>query len=183
MSTADDAPRDDAIPGAAVNGTIRRGRQVDPAAVTISATLLTVFVAALVLAGQWSFRAALTPLLVSGAGAALSGLYLGRSLTSGRGGRRRAADRQLAAEGAAPVFAAASRRSLGTALLWVAGFFLATYVVGLLVTGTCFALAYLRVQARASWRASLLYAAAFGIAAWLVLDVAFDIALPGGLLG
>lgn len=191
MSAADHAPPDDAGTGTAEGGAIR-DRRVDPAAVTISVTLLAVFLAGLVLAAQWSFRAALTPLLVSGVGAALSGLYLGRiltagrSLTTGRGGERRAEradDRQPAADIAAPVFATADRRSWGIALLWVAGFFLATYTVGLLVTGACFALAYLRLHARASWRAGLLYAAALGITAWLVFDVAFEIALPEGLLG
>lgn len=160
-------------------------RRSDPVEVAISATLLVIFAVAFLIAEQWSFRAALTPLLTTGAGVALSGLHLARSL-AGRTGRTRAEQ----SDGAPPsgdeaswVFATAGRRSWTAALLWVGGFVLSTFVVGLAATGACFAFAYLRVQARASWLVSAAYGVVVGLVVWLVFGLLFEIALPEGLLG
>lgn len=171
--------------GVVENAPARGGRRFDPVEVAISATLLVIFIVAFLLAGQWSFRAALTPLLTTGAGVALSGLHLARSL-AGRTGRTRAerADGEPpSGDEAAWVFATAGRRSWTAALLWVGGFFLSTFVVGLAVTGACFAFAYIRVQARASWLVSVVYGAVVGLVVWLVFGLLFEIALPEGLLG
>ncbi|MFP5071325.1 tripartite tricarboxylate transporter TctB family protein [Pseudonocardia nantongensis] len=184
MSTADQVPDGDTPGAVAPTAAPSAVRRFDPVEVAMSAVLLAVFAVAVLLAAQWSFRAALTPLLAAGTGAVLSGLHLVRSLT-GRAGRSRA---QRSGEGPPPsdeatrVFATAGRRSWTVALAWVVGFFAGTYVIGLVVTGAVFALAYLRVQARASWPASVGYGVAVGLVVWLLFDVLFEIALPEGLM-
>ncbi|MEQ3549827.1 tripartite tricarboxylate transporter TctB family protein [Pseudonocardia nematodicida] len=184
MSTTDRTSGDGAEARAAVDDAVPAGRGIDRSGVVISATLLVVFVVALVLAGDWSFRAALTPLLVSGTGAALSGLYLVTALVGRRRGRPPSAgDRPSSGDETARVFREADRRSWVSALLWTGGFFLATWVLGLAVTAACFAAAYLRVQARSGWPACLLYAVAIGLTTWLLFGVVFEIALPEGLFG
>lgn len=146
--------------------------------VAIAGTLLVTFVVAFVLAWQWSFRAALTPLLAAGTGAILSILHLVTSLTT----RSRRTAAGVSGDETTRVLATADRRAWTVALMWVGGFFLGAYVFGLALTGVCFALAYLRLQARAGWVTSVVYASAVGLAAWAVFGLLFEIALPEGVL-
>ena len=183
MSTADQVPDGD-TPAAVAPTAVSSVRRFDPVEVAMSAVLLAVFVIAVVLATQWSLRAALTPLLAAGTGAVLSGFHLVRSLTgrTGRSPTERSGDGPPSSDDATRVFVMAGRRSWTAALLWIAGFFLGTYVIGLVVTGAVFAVSYLRVQARASWPASVGYGVAVGLVVWLLFDVLFEIALPEGLV-
>ncbi|MEU6698730.1 tripartite tricarboxylate transporter TctB family protein [Pseudonocardia sp. NPDC046786] len=174
----------DKIPAESPGATTTAGDGPTPARrppvveVAIASTLLVVFVVALALAWQWSFRAALTPLLAAGTGTVLSILHLVTSLT-GHSRRRSAA---VSGDETTRVLATAGRRAWTVALLWVGGFFLGTYVFGLALTGVFFALAYLRVQARAGWVASVVYATAVGLTVWVVFGLLFEIALPEGVL-
>jgi hypothetical protein len=145
--------------------------------------LLVVFAGALLLARQWGFRASLVPTLVASVGVGLSALHLVLVLT----GRTRApALTPAAADGEADndathVFATAGASSWRSCLLWVAGFFAAVYVVGLVVTTVVFTAAYLRLSVRAGWRFCALYAAALGLLLWLVFVELLAIQIPEGV--
>jgi Tripartite tricarboxylate transporter TctB family len=145
--------------------------------------LLVVFAGALLLARQWGFRASLVPTLVAGVGAGLSALHLVLVLM---GRTNVPAPVPAAADGEADhdpahVFATAGAASWRSSLLWVAGFFAAVYVVGLVIATVVFTAAYLRLSVRAGWRFSAIYAAAMGLLLWLVFVELLAIQIPEGL--
>jgi hypothetical protein len=145
--------------------------------------LLVVFAAALLLARQWGFRASLVPTLVASVGVGLSVLHLVLVLM---GPTHVPAPVPAAADGEvdhdpAHVFATAGAANWRSHLLWVAGFFAAVYVVGLVVTTVVFTAAYLRLSVRAGWRFCAIYAAAMGLLLWLVFVELLAIQLPEGL--
>ena len=65
-----------------------------------------------------------------------------------------AANLELEDHDPAQVFAAAGAASWRSCLAWVAGFFAAVYVVGLVATTVVFTAAYLRLSVKAGWRFS-----------------------------
>jgi hypothetical protein len=164
--------------------TTEAARRTPDLAFTI--VLLVVFAGALLLARQWGFRASLVPTLVSAVGVGLSAVHLVLVLT----GRTPAPVPGPAAAGAEAadhdpghVFATAGAASWRSCLLWVAGFFAAVYVVGLVVTTVAFTAAYLRLSVRAGWRFCAVYAAALGLVLWLVFVELLAIQLPEGVFG
>jgi hypothetical protein len=144
--------------------------------------LLVIFVGALLLARQWGFRASLVPTLVSSVGIALTAVHLVLVLA----GRSRvavpaAADPEIEEHDPAHVFATAGAERWRSSLLWVAGFFVAVSVVGLIATTVAFTAAYLRVSVRAGWLFSAIYAVALGLVLWLVFGELLAIPLPEGV--
>jgi Tripartite tricarboxylate transporter TctB family len=152
--------------------------------VVFTVALLVIFVAALLLARQWSFRASLVPTLFSAVGIGLSAVHL-VTLYAGRNRAPApvAVDPEIEEHDPAHVFATAGAADWRSCLAWAAGFFAGVYVAGLLVATVVFTAAYMRLNVRAGWRASALYALALGLALWLGLDQLLAIQLPEGLFG
>jgi hypothetical protein len=178
-----------------------RGRSELVADVVLTAVLLVLFGWAFLEAGQWSFRAALFPRIVSGAAFVFCALHLVQAALRLRRG---AVDEPTqghvpapaAAEAAAGgehenevneddveyVFASAGGRAWGAALAWVAAFFVLLYVAGLFLTAPLFSLLYLRFAGRQSWRLSVIYAVVIGVVLYVAFEVLLGIATPPGLV-
>lgn len=159
----------------------RRGLPI--ADLVLTAALTAVFLAGLVTAREWSFKAGFFPTLVTLLGLCLGVLHLFFLLI-----RRPAPDLHPHGEDAEIepadveyIFEHASPRQWAACLAWVAGFFLSMYLVGIFVTGPLFTLAYLRLSARASWVVSIIYAAVVGVALYLAFEVLLDLPAPPGL--
>jgi MFS family permease len=159
-----------------------RARRTADLAFTLA--LLVVFAGALLLARDWSFRASLVPTLVSAVGIGLGVAHLVLVLT-GRSTQATtaAADPESEEHDPAHVFATAGAASWRSCLAWAAGFFVAVYVVGLLVATVVFTAAYMRLNVKAGWRASAIYAAALGLVIWLVFGELLAIQVPEGVFG
>lgn len=69
-----------------------------------------------------------------------------------------------------------------SAVVWAGGFFVSMAMLGLLVTVPLFAVAYLRFAANEKW----LHAAAYGLVAWLFVELVFvrllHVPLPAGAI-
>jgi hypothetical protein len=179
-------------------------RTVDRSSAAISAVLLVVFVAAFVNARQWQAIVALFPLAVTAIGAVLAAVFLVRSLT-GRGSRtaRRAptGDAVEPPRGTDPVgaiveqaeeadhadaeqafYASLGRRDWLVSLGCFAAFFVGLALAGLYVATVVFTIAYLRYQAGASWRLSVIYAVVLATATYGLFGAALQLPVPGGLL-
>lgn len=169
---------DDSVPDDGTTSTSRPRRTTASEAV-IAAGLAVVFGVALVLTRDWSFRAALTPVLVCVVGLALSVLHLLAALRAGRrsGG---AAEDHVAEHDPAYVLTTSTGPARRNTLLWIVGFFAATWLVGLLPTAVAFAAAYLRVAARAHLLYCLVYAALLGATLWLLM-VLTELPVPDGV--
>lgn len=76
------------------------------------------------------------------------------------------------------VFASAGRRAWAAALAWIAGFFVAFFVLGAFIALPLFALTYLRFAGRASWRAAAVYAAVTGLITYVVFREVVYVPLP-----
>ncbi|MGP4019299.1 tripartite tricarboxylate transporter TctB family protein [Saccharopolyspora sp. 5N708] len=146
----------------------------------ITAVLVLVFGAALLATGAWPFRTALFPTIVSGVALLLSLAHLATLLWH----RRRADPVEPeaptdAADGDVDyVFATAGRRAWVAALGWAAGFFVALYLLGLLIAAPLFALCYLRFGARRSWLFSVVYAAVVLAGIYLAFEFVLTIPIP-----
>jgi Tripartite tricarboxylate transporter TctB family len=153
--------------------------------VVITALLLALFVGAFLAAGDWSFRAALFPRLVTGAGVALAALHLVQAVLR----LRRPA---LDAEGTDPgdpdpddveyVFRTAGPRRWASVLGWVAGFFVLLYIAGLYVTAPVFSLLYLRFAGKRTWIFSAIYAIVIAVVLYVAFELALGVPTPSGLL-
>jgi Tripartite tricarboxylate transporter TctB family len=168
------------------------------AELVITVVLLALFGWAFLDAADWSFRAALFPRIVTGAGFAFCAIKLVQDLFALRRGRTVGTptpeldhapvpdggtheDEDVAEEDVEYVFATAGARNWSIALAWVAGFFVLLYVAGLFVTAPVFSLLYLRFGGRQSWRVSVIYAVVIGVVLYLAFEVALGIATPPGL--
>ncbi|GAA4728898.1 hypothetical protein GCM10023328_04250 [Modestobacter marinus] len=167
--------------------------------VVITVVLLAVFGWAFLDAADWSFRAALFPRIVTGAGVVFCVVKLVQDLLVLRRGRASAAGPPVPAHESVPaggthedeeaieaddveyVFATAGARSWSLALAWVVTFFLLLYVAGLFVTAPVFSLLYLRSAGQRSWKVSIGYAVVVGVLLYLSFEVALGIATPPGL--
>lgn len=168
--------------------------------VVFAGLLLVLFVGGYLLAQAWPFRAALFPQLLSAAGIVFAVLKLAGFAVQAR---RRAAARTAVAE-ASPertvgdvelvteddeddrsleyVFATAGRRAWGAALGWVAGFFLALWLFGVLIAVPVFALLYLRFAGKASWSSAAIYAAVVGGVLYVAFGRLLSVPMPNGIL-
>lgn len=165
------------------------------AELVFSIALLVLFAWAFVEAGNWSFRAALYPRIVAVAGLLTVMLRLAVSVFGGaRAAGAPAPTLELAGVAVVDeeeaeqqdveyVFAHAGRQAWIEALGWVAGFFVALWVLGLYITVPLFCVLYLKLVAKASWLVAVVYAAV----AWLVLFLAFtrflSLPVPEGIFG
>jgi hypothetical protein len=163
--------------------------------VVLTVLLLGLFAWAFLDAGQWSFRAALFPRIVTAAGfffCVLKLVQLGTHLRRARagvvpdhdpvpaGGTHE--DEENEEEDVEYVFATAGRRAWSAALAWVALFFVLLYVGGLYLTAPVFSLLYLRFGGGQSWKVSVVYAVVVGVVLYVAFEVLLGIAVPEGLL-
>ncbi len=173
--------------------------------VVLTALLLALFAWALVETGEWSFRAALFPRIVTGAGVFFCVLELVQAVSHLRRARATATARARATatavvpdheavpaggthedeenedEDVEYVFATAGGRNWALALGWVAFFFLLLYVAGLFVTAPVFSLLYLRFGGRQSWKVSAIYAVVIGVVLYVAFELLLGISTPPGL--
>jgi uncharacterized transporter YbjL len=160
----------------------RRPRPEALADVVVTVLLLALFAWAFLQAGQWSFRAALFPRLVTGAGVVLTALLLGQAvLRLRRPGAPPAAD-DPDPDDVEYVFRTAGPRRWASALGWVAGFFVLLHVVGVYVTAPVFSLLYLRFAGRRTWIFSAIYAIVIAVVLYVVFELALGVPTPSGLL-
>ncbi len=164
----------------------------------LALALLGVFAVGYLAAGDWPFRAALFPQLVSATGFILTVLtLLGFTVQATR--RRPGApevepaveDHQRGIElveaeaeedeSIEYVFATAGWRAWAEALGWIVAFFVSLWVVGVFVTVPLFAVLYLRIAGRASWVAAALYAGVTGGLIFLVFRQLLVLPMPDGL--
>ncbi|MCI2418389.1 tripartite tricarboxylate transporter TctB family protein [Saccharopolyspora sp. K220] len=148
----------------------------------ITAVLVLLFGAALLATTAWPFRTALFPTIVSGAALLLSLAHLATLLLRRRRAEPAEQQREAAADGDVDyVFATAGRRAWTAALAWAAAFFVALYVVGLLIAAPLFSFCYLRFAARRSWLFSLVYAAVVLAAIYLAFEFVLTIPIPAAV--
>lgn len=69
------------------------------------------------------------------------------------------------------------------AALWLVGFFVAVFTLGMLVTVPLFAIAYLRLEARFPLPVALLYALVATVFVWGIFGALLHIPLPKGVIG
>jgi hypothetical protein len=170
---------------AAVSGAPARRRRSPEAVadVVVTVLLLALFVWAFLDAGQWSFRAALFPRLVTAAGIALTTLLLAQVLLR----LWRPAPSPDAGD-ADPdaveyVFRTAGPRRWASALGWVAAFFVLLYVTGLYVTAPVFSLLYLRFAGKRTWIFSAIYAIVIAVVLYVAFELALGVPTPSGVVG
>ena len=163
----------------------------------ITVVLLALFGWAFLDAADWSFRAALFPRIVTGAGFVFCAVKLVQGLLALVRGRATATapaldheplpaggtheDEAAGEEDVEYVFATAGARNWAMALGWVFGFFVLLYVAGLFITAPIFSLLYLRFGGRQSWKVSVVYAVVVGVVLYLAFEVALGISTPPGL--
>lgn len=155
---------------------------------TITLVLLALFGAALVSSSAWSVKAALFPRFVTGVGLALAVLHLIAIVVTAL--QRRpveaspvpADDDATAGVDTEYVFANAGRAAWAGALLWVAGFFVLLYVLGLFLAAPLFAVTYLRLSAERTWLFSIVYAAVIGAVLYIALEFALQVSTPPGFV-
>jgi hypothetical protein len=150
--------------------------------VVVTVLLLAVFAWAFLDAGQWSFRAALFPRLVTGAGVVLTALHLVQALL-----RLWRPAPPLDAGDADPydveyVFRTAGPRRWASAVGWVAGFFALLYLAGLYITAPVFSLLYLRFAGKRTWIFSAIYAIVGAVVLYVAFELALGVPTPSGLL-
>jgi tripartite tricarboxylate transporter TctB family protein len=152
--------------------------------VVVTLLLLALFAWAFLEAGEWSFRAALFPRLVTAAGVVLTALHLVLALAR----LRRAAPPVDADEPEGDpdaveyVFRTAGPRRWASALGWVVAFSFPLYLAGLYVTAAVFSLLYLRFAARRTWIFSAIYAIVSAVVLYVAFELALGVPTPSGLL-
>jgi hypothetical protein len=155
----------------------------------ITTCFLALFAWGLLTAFDWSFRAGIFPRMVNTLGLGLCLLHLAaiwwrmrRPPASGPPPEGALVDDDhLETQDVEYAFASATGRAWGTALAWVAGFFLSLYMLGLFVTAPLFALLYLKLAARASTRLSAAYAVITIVVLYLAFEVMLGLPMPMGV--
>ncbi|MDP9392526.1 MAG: tripartite tricarboxylate transporter TctB family protein [Actinomycetota bacterium] len=169
---------------AGTTATPREQRRLPVADVVLTAALLAMFVVAFVTARGWPFETGIFPQMVTALGAGLALLHLVVLLVRRPAAETRPAgeDTEIEAVDVEYVFEHAGLplwlRSLG----WLAGFFVALYLLGIFVTAPVFTVLYLRFSARASWLLSVVYAVVVGALLYLSFVVFLDLPTPEGIL-
>jgi hypothetical protein len=173
---------------------------IDWGDVVISAALLILFIAAFLNAQQWQAIAALFPQAATGIGAVLSAAFLARSLFFPRQPEAGAEQQPVTIDPVAAAqeaeeqqadqtqserefFASLSPRDWVVSLAFFAAFFVSLYVLGLYITAVLFTIAYLKFQAKSSWRFSVIYAVVVTAALYGLFGYALQLPVPEGLLG
>jgi hypothetical protein len=168
-------------------GLFRRARSAD---LIISVVLLAVFVAVFFGAQDWPFRTRLFPVMVAAFGVTLALLNVIRILVGwGERGEatQRIADVEIKdeddeeLEALEYVFESASRSEWFRVLAWVAGFFVALYLLGAVVAIPVFTVLYLLVEARTTVVVAAVYAAVLGGLVYAAREM-LSITLPAGTL-
>lgn len=171
------------------------GARPRPGDLVITLLLLGMFVVGYLAAQAWPYRAALFPQLLSAAGILLGLLKLvGLGLQLRRASppvdpapHRRTGDVELVSEEEEEdqsleyVFATAGGRAWAAALVWVAGFFIGLWLLGVFVIVPVFTFSYLLAAGRARWYGAAIYA----LVTAGILHVAFrellSIPMPSGI--
>lgn len=168
----------------------------------ISVVAFAVFLAAFFMTLNWPIEAARFPRIVTGIGAVCSGLFLLKTLMQARKRPQSSSSESAASakttsnavsdahnedaedeEDVGYVFATAGARAWVRALLWIASFFVLTYLFGVYLAGGLFAVLYLRFGGKKSWLFSCGYALILSVGLWALFDQFLQLPLPRGLLG
>ncbi len=144
--------------------------------------LLVLFAWAFLAAGQWSFRAALFPHLVTAAGVGLTALHLVNALLRLRRPTPSPSSDDASPDDVGYVFRTAGPRRWALALGWVAAFFALLHVVGLYPTAAIFPLLYLRFAGGRTWIFSAIYAIVSAVVLYVSFELALGVPTPTGLL-
>lgn len=166
----------------------------------LGSLVLVVFVLAFLQTGEWSFRTALFPRMVTVAGIALSGLFVLVTVV-GVVREHHRADRpdpgtpeqdkgaELLDEDEERdnemeyVYASAGRGAWAQALGFVALFIGLLWAGGLFVAAGVFSLTYLRFGARRTWLFSVVYAVVMTAVLYVFLGLLLPVSVPEGLFG
>lgn len=159
-------------------------RRVPLADLLLTVGLLAIFAVAFLTARAWSFETGVFPRMITALGVVLALLHLAVLVM-----RRPAPDLHAHGEDAEIeavdveyVFERAGTRLWLRNLGWIAGFFLLLYLAGIFVAAPVFTVAYLRLEARASWLLSVVYAVVVGAMLYLSFVVFLGLPTPPGLL-
>jgi Tripartite tricarboxylate transporter TctB family len=164
---------------------VESGRRPAPGAVAdvvVTVLLLALFAGAFLVAGQWSFRAALFPHLVTAAGVVLTALHLVQALLRFRRPAPSPVPDDANPDDVEYVFRTAGPLRWAFALGWVAAFFVLLYLAGLYVTAPVFSLLYLRYAAKRTWIFSAIYAIVIAVVLYVAFELALGVPTPSGLL-
>lgn len=170
---------------------MNRVQRLPVADLVITGTLLVIFGAAWLLAGDWPARAALFPRIVTGAAFVLGVVAFIAFVCRGDSEEvptEPASPAGLAEEDADTsdleyVFATSSGKLWAQTLGWVVFFFVSLYALGLYMTAPIFAIAYLRLAARASWTLAITYAAALVLVFYGGFGQLLAQPVPSGIFG
>ena len=161
------------------------GRRPSPEAVAdvvVTVLLLVLFAWAFIEAGEWSFRAALFPRLVTGVGVVLTALHLVQAVLRLRRPTPSPEAGDADSDDVEYVFRTAGPRRWASALGWVAAFFVLLYLSGLYVTAPVFSLLYLRFAGKRTWIFSVIYAVVTAVLLYVAFELALGVPTPSGLL-
>lgn len=158
--------------------------------------LLVVFIGGFVATGEWPYRAALFPRLLSAAGVMFAVLKLvgyglqvrGRSAAKAPAGTgRTVGDTELVSEEEEEdlsleyVFSSAGGRAWAGVLAWIAVFFFSLWLLGVFITVPLFAFAYLRLSGGAGWLGAAIYSAVTGAVIYLAFRQLLSVPMPIGI--
>ncbi len=149
--------------------------------VVVTVLLLALFAWAFLAAGEWSFRAALFPRLVTAAGVVLAALHLVQALLQLWRPVPPLDAGEADPDGVEYVFRTAGTRGWTSALGWVAGFFVLLYLTGLYVTAPVFSVLYLRFAGKRTWIFSAIYAIVVAVVLYVAFELALGVPTPSGL--
>ncbi len=138
---------------------------------------------------SWPFEAAVFPRIVTSVGLALAMLHLLvlalqklRPPVDSVPQTRSADDDAMEMQELEYEFAHAGKRAWLVSLSWIAGFFVAVYVVGLFIAATIFALCYLRLSGKRSWWMSVTYALITALVLYFFFDATLHLSMPLGIV-
>jgi hypothetical protein len=159
-------------------------RRLPLADLVITVGLLVAFVVAFITARSWPYGAAVFPEMVTAVGVALAVLHLVVLVVRRPAPdlRPHGQDGEIEALDVEYVFEHAGRRAWAADLGWLAGFFVLTYVAGVLVAAPVFTVLYLALSARKSWLFSAIYAVVLGVVLYVSYTVVLELPLPEGIL-
>jgi hypothetical protein len=164
---------------------LTNGRRPSPDAVAdvvVTVLLLVLFAWAFLEAGEWSFRAALFPRLVTATGVVLALLHLVQGLLRLRRPAPAPDSGDADPDDVEYIFRTAGPRRWASALGWVAAFFVLLFLAGLYVTAPVFSVLYLRFAGRRRWIFSAIYAIVIAVVLYVAFELALGVPTPAGLL-
>lgn len=165
--------------------------------VVLGSLFLLVFLAAYLQSGDWSFRTALFPRVVTVTGCMISGIYLislavrfvrtrsslpnaPAGIVTGRGPVDEDEENDHEVE---YVYATAGAAAWAAALGWVALYIVILYLGGLFVASAVFTTVYLRWGAGRSMVFAVIYGMVMTVILYLALRVLLVVPVPVGVLG